>query len=297
MNPTVSVVMSVYNGEKHLCESVDSILNQIFKDFEFIIINDGSTDRTKDILGSYAAKDDRIVLIHQEKMGLTKSLNRGISIVKGKYIARQDADDLSKLERLERQVAFMEANPSVGLISSWYEVIDERGNFVRENWAIPVGDDRIGERLIEINQFCHGAAMIRKKTLDTVGMYREFFEYAQDYDLWLRISEKFGVGNLPVFLLQYRESDDGISSNKILIQSRYAGVAREMALQRRAVGTDDIESGIVPKLTKTRHLSDEVKKKLKDFYKTARNEALRKGEYWQYVKNALMYFRMKRSAS
>src|SRR3989337_2996755 len=121
----VSVIMSVYNGERHLRESVDSILNQTFQDFEFIIINDGSKDQSKYILESY--KDERIKLIHNKNMGLTKSLNIGISIAKGKYIARQDADDISEPERLKTQYDFMEANPGLGLIGSQFEVIKENG--------------------------------------------------------------------------------------------------------------------------------------------------------------------------
>ena len=120
-DPKISVVMAVYNGEKYLREAIDSILNQTFKDFEFIIVNDGSTDRTREILESFI--DPRIVLIHQEHMGLTKSLNRGIALAKGKYIARQDADDISMAERLEKQFNFLESHENVALLGTAGHII------------------------------------------------------------------------------------------------------------------------------------------------------------------------------
>ena len=257
MTPIVSVVMSVYNGERYLRESVESILNQTFTDFEFIIINDGSTDKTREILEEYAVKDKRVILVQQENMGLTKSLNKGIALAKGKYIARQDADDVSKPERFERQVNFMEDNLSVGLLGSLFEFIDEKGNMsgIRE---LPLEDKVLKERLPRINQFCHASVMIRKVALETVGVYRDFFKYAQDYDLWLRIAEEFEIKNLPDPLVSYRESEEAVSSEKILMQSLYAGAASEMARQRTSIGTDELNLGNVPSLPPAHHLSEEL---------------------------------------
>ncbi len=291
MPPLVSVVMSVYNGERYLRESVDSILIQTFNDFEFIIINDGSTDSTSAILDTY--KDNRIILLNQKNAGLTKSLNKGISIAKGKYIARQDADDISKPERFEKEVSFMEENPHVGLLSCWFEFIDETGQ-VRRQARLPVEDGLLRERLIEINQFSHPGAMIRKEILTHTGLYREYFKYAQDYDLWLRISEKSEISNLPDFLVQYRESAAAISSKLILLQSRYAGVAREMALQRRSRGMDDIQREGSPKLTATKDLSTQLKSKLVNFYESSRNQSLTDRKYLQYIKHTISYYRTKK---
>ena len=259
----VSVIMSVYNGERHLRESVDSILNQTFKDFEFIIINDGSSDKTMDILKAYG--DKRIILITQDNMGLTKSLNNGIAIAKGRYIARQDADDKSEIDRLEKQVNYMESNLSVGLLGTMFKIIDENGMFRRTSY-LPVDNEIIKERLVEINQFCHGSVMIRKVALEKVGTYRDYFKYAQDYDLWLRISESFHVSNLPEPLYCYRELMHAISSNHIIKQSKYAGVAAKMAFQRREKGTDEIQEGIVPALPPIKDLSVRLQNKIIDFF-------------------------------
>lgn len=263
MHPIVSIVMSVYNGERFIRESVDSILNQTFRDFELIIINDGSSDKTMEILKSY--NDNRIILIIQKNMGLAKALNNGIAMAKGRYIARQDADDKSDLDRLEKQVNYMEANLSVGLLGTMFKVIDENGTFQR-NSCLPVEEEIIKERLIEINQFCHGSVMMRKEALEKVGVYRDYFKYAQDYDLWLRISESFQVSNLPEPLYCYRELRNAISSNHIVKQSKYAGVAAMMALQRREKGTDEIQQGITPALPPLKDLSARLQKKIVDFF-------------------------------
>jgi glycosyltransferase involved in cell wall biosynthesis len=128
MTPKVSVVMSVYNNESYIREAVESVLNQSFKDFEFIIINDGSTDRTREILTSYT--DERIRLFDQENRGLTISLNRGLSLAKGSYIARMDGDDISDPERFAEEVRFLEQNEKIGLIGTYAHRIDEQGRIV-----------------------------------------------------------------------------------------------------------------------------------------------------------------------
>ena len=255
--------MSVYNGEKFLPEAIDSILSQTCGSFEFIIINDGSTDGTRGILESFT--DERLILLHQDNSGLTQALNRGIAVAKGKYIARQDADDISKPERLEKQVAFLEAHPGVGLLGSRFEFIDEDGKVKRQS-LLPTDNDTLQERLPKINQFCHASVIMRKEALDKVGAYREFFRYAQDYDLWLRISEHCEIANLPETLVQYRELPEAISSRKILLQSRFAAVAADLALQRRKSGNDLLNEGIEPPLLPVEKFPFELQKKLVIFY-------------------------------
>ncbi len=125
--PLVSVVMSVYNGERFLREAIESILSQTFRDFEFIIVNDGSTDGTAGILNSYALSDSRVRVFEQENMGQCASDNRGCSLARGKYIARMDSDDVSMRDRLERQIAFLENHEKVGLLGGAVEIIDDRG--------------------------------------------------------------------------------------------------------------------------------------------------------------------------
>lgn len=261
--PMISVVMSVYNGEKHVEKAVFSILSQTFSDFEFIIINDGSTDDTQKILESF--KDDRITLINQENLGLTHALNRAIALTKGKFIARQDADDLSKPLRLEMQLAYMTEHPEVGLLGTRFEHIDENEVVVRRGLP-PLENKALQDRLPLINQFCHTSVLIRREALDKVGAYREYFKYAQDYDLWLRISEQYEIANLEELLCSYRELGTAISSHKILLQSRYAAVAAEMAHQRRTSSIDDLMRGEEPAFPAAETFSTILQKKMSSFY-------------------------------
>ena len=286
----VSIIMSVYNGEKHLRESVDSILNQTFKDFEFIIINDGSKDQSKDILESY--KDERIKLIHHKNMGLTKSLNIGIANAKGKYIARQDADDISEPERLKTQFDFMEANPGLGLIGSQFKIIKENGE-IAGSISLPLEDKIIKEMLIEMNQFCHVSVMIRREVLDKVGLYREYFKYAQDYDLWLRISEQYEVRNLPELLIRYRVAEKSITSNKMYLQSRYAGLAIMQAMLRRETGFDEIQQGKTPDLPRFKQLPKTIKTNIAKYYKNRRAELLKEKDIGTYLRDSILYYRLK----
>ena len=159
--PKVTVLMSVYNGEKHLREAIDSILNQTFGDFEFLIINDGSTDRTADILQSY--QDSRIKIIHNEKnIGLTKSLNKGLKLAKGEYLARMDADDISYPNRLEVQYEYMEKNPNVGIVGSWNDVIDDIGNTIGF-WKCNYSSEEIYYILNFRNCLTHCSVLFKKE--------------------------------------------------------------------------------------------------------------------------------------
>ena len=240
MAPKVSVVMSVYNGERHLRDAVESVLNQTFRDFEFIIVDDGSTDRTWEILKSY--EDPRIVLArNRENIGLTKSLNKGLQMAKGQYIARQDADDISLPERLAKQVEFLESNGEVGLLSCSFVEIDDEGRSVSIQ-ILPAEDSDLQERLLISNCFCHGAAMFRRECLESVGAYREEFEFAQDYDLWLRISERYKVANLEEALYRWRVRTDALSMTGRPSQYGYHFLAQDLAKERRNAGVDKLAS-------------------------------------------------------
>jgi len=240
-NPKVSVVMSVYNGEKHLKEAVDSILSQTFRDFEFIIVNDGSTDRTAEILESY--HDPRISIVNNERnIGLTKSLNEGLKLAKGKYIARMDADDISLPERLQKQVEFLDAHEEIGVVGTAAFRVDERGK-VLSLPAVFTESSVIKENLLLGNQFVHGSVMLRRECIYTVGPYREEFKYTQDYDLWLRLSEKYDVANIAEPLCKLRINMKALSVAKQAEQNMYARLARELSKQRARGGFDVLQNG------------------------------------------------------
>jgi len=198
----LSIVMSVYNGEKYLREAIESILNQTYTDFEFIIINDGSTDQSLDIIRSYS--DQRVVIINQENKGLIESLNIGIARARTNYIARIDADDVSHLDRLEKQIKFMDNNPNLVLLSSSYNVMLESGEIICTRF-LPVEDKCIREAITKWNPFCHSSAFFRKKVFEKVGGYSKRYELAEeDYDLWKRIIQHGEVANIREPLIDYR---------------------------------------------------------------------------------------------
>lgn len=235
----VSVVMSVYNGQKHLKEAIESVLNQTFRDFEFIIVDDGSTDRTWEILTSY--EDPRILLArNRENIGLTKSLNRGVEMVRGEYIARQDADDVSLPQRLSEQVRLLDDDQGLGLAGCSFVEIDQHGYELRL-FSLPTSDDEIMARLVQgRNPFCHGAAIFREECTEAIGLYRERFQFAQDYDLWLRIGERYRLANLRQPLYKRRISPGRISTIHKSAQDECALLAAALAEERIRQGKDDL---------------------------------------------------------
>ena len=228
--PKISVAMAVYNGEKYLREAVDSILNQTFTDFEFIIINDGSTDRTREILESY--NDPRIVLINQEHIGFTKSLNKGIALAKGDYIARQDADDISMPERLEKQLEFLENNKNVALLGTAAKIVDERGMYF-QTIEFPCDYSSIQKGIKRYNPFIHGSVMFKREYFFDLGGYRDFFWTSQDYDLWLRFIEKYEVANLLTSLYKRRIVPHSITLKNIVLQKKMSRFAKQLAKARK----------------------------------------------------------------
>lgn len=235
-NPKISVIMSVYDGEKYLDESILSILNQTFKDFEFIIINDCSTDNSLYIIKQYAKKDKRIVLIeNEENIGLTKSLNKGLKIAKGKYIARMDADDVALSERFNKQYDYLEKNKNVFLLGTSAMMIDEDGNRSIKITAI-TQEKKIYSRLRKKNTIIHSSIMFRN---DFELFYRENFKYAQDYDLYLRVlSEGKIIKNILEVLLYYRVCKNSISFSRMGTQIIYSMVANKYYLERSKYGKD-----------------------------------------------------------
>jgi glycosyltransferase involved in cell wall biosynthesis/2-polyprenyl-3-methyl-5-hydroxy-6-metoxy-1,4-benzoquinol methylase len=204
--PKVSVIMSVYNGEKYLREAIESILNQTFTDFEFVIVNDGSTDNSLEILKSY--DDERIRVINNEKnIGLTKSLNKALKVARGEYIARQDADDVSLPDRFEEQMKYFERYPEVALLGTSIYLIDENGKIVGKR--IVLAKPSIKD-LFKGNQFNHGSVMFKKEVINQLGGYNELIRYSQDYELWLRIAKHCEVRNLTQLLYNFRSHDENI---------------------------------------------------------------------------------------
>lgn len=213
--------MSVYNGEKYLSKAIESILTQTYKSFEFIIINDGSTDKSPDILHYYQKQDNRIILISRENRGLIASLNEGIKQAKGKYIVRMDADDISLPTRLEEQVKFMENNSDIGISGSAVIVFGKNTKTFVSN--VLTHNKAIKSELLFSSAFAHPSVIMNRKMILKHNLfYDNDFLHAEDFELWTRMAKVTKMANISKPLLKYRIVENSISreANKNL-RERY----------------------------------------------------------------------------
>jgi hypothetical protein len=233
--PELSIVMSVYNAERFLDKAIGSILDQQFSDYEFVIVDDASTDSTMNLVQKWAAADDRIKIFRNEtRLGLTKSLNRAISQTTAPWIARQDGDDVSHSARLRLQMDQLGKNPDVGVLGTWYEGIDKEGRHLY--WmTLPAVDQKIKRWLRTINCLCHGTVIFSKDLFIKAGGYPEKYPFAQDYALWLRFSKLTKIKNIPEVLYQRRIHDGAVSQ---LNQERWQ-VLQQLKLDAGLIGKQE----------------------------------------------------------
>ncbi len=236
--PLVSVVMSVYSGDRYLAASLDSVLSQEDVEFEVVVVDDGSTDLSPAILADYARKDPRVRVIRQENAGLTKALARGCAEATGDLIARQDADDVSLPGRLAKLAAVMQQNAGVAVAASWVESIGPRDE--------PLSTTRFAEGpeagtrgvLEERRSPVHGSAMFRKADLEAVGGYRPEFYFAQDSDLWFRLADRGDFLFLPEVLYAFRVVGGSISVRHREAQLKLYDLARACRAARLGGSSD-----------------------------------------------------------
>jgi glycosyltransferase involved in cell wall biosynthesis len=226
--------MAVHNGAAYVQEAIASVLAQTYARFEFVIVDDGSTDATADLLRAAVRRDLRVVLLcNPANLGLAASLNAGIAAARGDFIARMDADDLSHPRRLERQVAFMQSHPQVGVCGTWARTIGRAGVM-----RYPTADTAIRCELLFHAPLAHPSAMLRRSVLAERGLaYDPSVRHAQDYDLWVRCAEHTQFANLPAYLLSYRVHAEQTG------QSHRAG---QRATRRRVWRTQLLALGIDP---------------------------------------------------
>lgn len=240
-SPLVSVVMPVRNGERWLPIAIGSLLAQTLRDIEILIIDDGSTDTTPAILTGYGRRDVRIRVIQQDAFGLVTALNRGLAEARAPLIARLDADDVAMPERLQRQLAHMELHAGIGLLGSWARKIDASGQPI--GWLKPATDSRaIADLLLRTNPMIHSTVIMRAGLVRKLGGYREPFRGAEDYDLWLRMSEVAAVANLPEPLIQYRWHRDNVTNRQGMRQAFSVRLAQRCMERRRNHAPDPADA-------------------------------------------------------
>lgn len=210
--PLVSVILPAYNTEKYLRETIDSILRQTFTNFECIIINDGSTDTSQKIIDHYAKIDSRIIPIKQQNMGLVATLNKGVELAKGTYIARVDGDDPSFSTRLEKQVEILQKDESVVLVGGGYEMINEEGHYL-QTIATPTLNDDLRRAILLRNPFGHASVVFRKDAAVQAGLYSNEFGPTEDQELWIRLAKYGSFAAVPEPVYRYRVNTGGISQN------------------------------------------------------------------------------------
>jgi len=222
----ISVIMSVFNNECHLKESIQSILDQTYDKFEFIIVDDSSTDNSLRIIENFMLKDSRIRLIRNSKnIGLTKSLNIALKLAKGDYIARMDADDISKPLRFERQLNFLNKHKDYAIIGTRSIIIDKSSTPI-SYMKTPYSDRQIRKTFPLKNAFIHSSVMFSRNIVEQIGYYDESFTFAQDYELWCRIM-LFQKGAILNQVFHYwRKIDEGISNKNKVLQNVFADAVR-----------------------------------------------------------------------
>ncbi|HEX8910957.1 MAG TPA: glycosyltransferase [Humisphaera sp.] len=232
----VSVILPVFNAESYLAEAVDSVLSQSLRDFELIAVDDGSGDGSGRLLDEFARRDGRVRVIHQRNLGLGWAPNRAAAEARGKYLARMDADDVAVPDRLERQAAYLDANPEVVVVGGAIELFGCGTPVVRH---YPETDAEIRSMIDRVVPFGGPAVMMRTAAFRRVGGYRPAFNVAEDYDLWFRMSEQGQLANLPeVVLRSRRHLRQSTRNHRNVIVCAMA--ARISARHRREYGVDPL---------------------------------------------------------
>jgi glycosyltransferase involved in cell wall biosynthesis len=247
--PLVSIVLPVKNGAQYIGDAIDSLLAQTFSDFELIVIDDGSTDQTAQIVKSYT--DSRVSLVSQENQGVAKAANRGFALAKGKYITRHDHDDISLPARIEKQIQFLEGHPECGMVGSWAKIWV--GNDPTERvHRHPTQPSEIAFALLFNAPFVNASCLFRREVLEWSGGYTEDEQRIppEDYEFFSRIGSKFELANIPEYLMIYREVPNSessvIRSDQLLTKERYVSHLALLSAENLTRTIEDLDFTFSP---------------------------------------------------
>lgn len=280
--PKVSVIMSCYNSEKYIADCISSVLKQTFSDFEFIIIDDNSTDESLNIIESF--DDNRIILIkNNTNVGLTQNLNKGIEISKGEYIARIDSDDVCFPDRFQTQIDFLEKNDDISVVGSNAIMIDEYNKIVGITDETLKPDD-IRNKCYLQNPLLHPSVMMRKQFIST-NKYNELFKTCQDFELWVRTNKTYRFANIKKPLVFYRLNKMGATrSAKNNIEKRISIISSILREEEFLSGVNEEDLEILVSISWNKKVAD-VEKCWNIYNKISKNDIDK-----QFSLNLLMYF-------
>lgn len=238
MIPAISVVMPVYNAAKYLVAAIESVRRQSFSSWELLCVDDGSSDRSLEIVQNYVACEPRVRLVACPHRGIVATLNQGVELCRGEFIARLDADDLALPDRFQIQFDYLRNHPSLAMISGGYQTIDADDR-VWKTQLPPLTSSEVREALHHSNCIAHSSVMIRREILERFpGPYRSHFPLAEDYDLWLRIVAEYDIGSSPDIVLQYRR-DFATTKPERVVQQTLSTLGVQLSHGFRLNGTPD----------------------------------------------------------
>ena len=244
-DPAVSVIMPVRNGERWLAQAVESILAQTLSGFELVIVDDGSIDGSPAILSALSRRDARVRVVRQAPEGLVKALNRALALARAPLVARLDCDDVALPQRLARQASCFNQLPALVLLGSWAEEIDDEGRHIAQVQP-ETEPERLAEILSHRNPFVHSSIMMRTALVQKLGGYRQAFLGAEDFDLWLRMSECGAIANLSQALVRYRRHGGNTGRSLGVRQIFSVRLAQAASSARRLSGFDPADRLVDP---------------------------------------------------
>jgi glycosyltransferase involved in cell wall biosynthesis len=223
--PKISVIITVFNGDAFLNDTLESLFKQDDDDFEIVVINDGSTDKTSDILCDWVDRESQLRVFNKEHLGRIGALNEGIKQARGRYIAISDADDLSRVDRLRIQAHYLDTHPSVGMVGSYAKVIDDKGLLTGDEIIAPENHVDIVRILLRYNPFVHSSVMYRRDILGGTGGYTSRFIPGFEWEMYAKIIEQAEVATIPEFLVLYRRYPTSLTFRRSWLRRLY-GVTR-----------------------------------------------------------------------
>ncbi|MES2329010.1 MAG: glycosyltransferase [Bacteroidota bacterium] len=238
--PLITVLMPAYNAEKYIHEAIRSVLDQSFTNFELVIVNDGSTDGTENVIRSFS--DERIVLVNRENGGVSAALNTGLQNARGKYVARFDSDDICYADRLAVQFAFMESDPAYVLCGSDVDYITEEGTFIYHHHCFAYNNEDVVEKFYFYCPFIHSSVIFKRQEVLDAGGYNILAHTFEDYFLWVQLIAKGKVANLPRSLIKVR-----LNPGSVTIDEKWRG-SRFRALKRKIIKTGSVSEKQAGKL-------------------------------------------------